>query len=97
MYLTQSDIANDRSMQARVTLAAAEQGCADAGIRPEVWSSDWRFVWASAPGWDDAWESALAGGIPEPGADPAVITDGQILSQVQSMMPFHYIGSPAPS
>ena len=45
--------------------------------------------WAASPGWDAAWESALASHPDEPeydpGADEAAITDAMILSQVQSM------------
>ena len=38
------------------------------------------------PGWDAAWSSAQAGGNATPGRDPAVITDGMILSGVQSVL-----------
>jgi hypothetical protein len=41
---------------------------------------------AIQPGWREAWESALASGVENPGADPAVITDGQILAAVQSLL-----------
>lgn len=34
-----------------------------------------------------AYESALAGGNPDPGGDPAVITDGMILANVQAKWP----------
>ena len=91
MYLTQANIANDESIHMRVTQAAAENGCAASGISPETWAYDWRNVWAAAPGWDDAWESAVAGSVENPGADPGVITDAMINSQVQSMMPFDYV------
>ena len=101
MYLTQSDIASDMYMVQRVAQCATGEGCVQAGIDADLWAHDWRRVWASAPGWDIAWESALASHPPvdtppgemappkyQPGADPAVITDGEILAQVQSMMPF---------
>ena len=87
-YSTQSDISGDSKMRARVAQAAAEQGCADAGLDPDQWSQMWRRIWAAAPGWDLAWESAVAGENPSPGDDPAVITDAMVLAQVQSMMPF---------
>lgn len=96
-YLTQSVIANDAALHNRITCAAAQEGCADAGIHPVTWTSEWRFTWAAAPGWDAAWESAIAGGILEPGASSAVITDAMILSQVQSMMPFDLISDHAPA
>lgn len=88
MYLTQGQIAADEDMRVRVAQAAAQEGVTDAGIDPDVWTNEWKRVWASAPGWSEAWESAEAGGNETPGADPAVITDGQILAQVQGMKPF---------
>lgn len=94
MYLTQSAIGDDPYMKQRVAQCAAQQGITDTGIDPDVWSTEWRRVWSASPGWDDAWESALAGEHEPgymPGMDPAVITDDQVLSQVQSMMPFHRV------
>lgn len=96
-YLSQSAIAGDASVQKRVMQAAAENGIAtDAGMSPESWALEWKQVWASAPGWDEAWDSALAAGIPDPGSDPTVITDAMINAQVQSMMPFTSIPSHRP-
>jgi len=88
MYFTQGLIADDADMRVRVAQAAAQEGVTDEHIDPDIWANEWKRVWASAPGWSDAWESALAGDNPRPGADPAVITDGQILAQVQGMKPF---------
>jgi hypothetical protein len=89
-YFTQSVIADDPYMRLRVASAAAQQGVADAGagIDPDSWTLQWRRVWSASPGWDLAWESAQANGIPNPGMNDGVITDGMILSQVQAMMPF---------
>jgi hypothetical protein len=96
-YLTQSVIGDDPYMQSRVAQCAAQQGCAEAGIDPDVWSREWRRVWSTSPGWDDSWESALArpDNPPgyQPGMDSAVITDMSILSQVQAMMPFTRVGA----
>lgn len=89
-YLDQSAIASNHAMTERVAQAAAEDGIPD----PDTWTTDNRRTWAAAPGWDDAWASALASHPPtnppqypayDPGQDEAVITDGMILSQVQSM------------
>lgn len=90
MYSTQAAIADDPAMKARVAQCSAQEGCATAGLDPDLWTYEWRRVWSSAPGWDAAWESALAGDPPNesPGTDPAVISDAMILGQVQSMMPF---------
>lgn len=92
MYLTIATIADSFGMQRRVAAAAAQEGAATDGVDPTTWATEWRLVWASAPGWAEAWESAEAGDVPDPGTDPAVITDGQILGQVQTMTPFTHIG-----
>lgn len=86
-YLTQNEIANNRAMLNRVAQAAAEQNVTTGD--PDRWTYENRRDWAAAPGWDDAWESAkVSHPEPEydPGEDEAVITDGQILAQVQSMI-----------
>ena len=51
---------------------------------PQPWASAhiWRI--AASPGFADAYASALAGGVPRPGNDPAVISDAQILAAVQA-------------
>lgn len=86
MYLTQAKISESQSMKSRVAQAAAQQA---APGDPDTWTFATRRYWAAAPGWDAAWESALVA-HPEddydPGADESVITDGMILSQVQSML-----------
>jgi len=96
-YFTQAIIADDPYMRLRVSAAAAQQGVAEtAGLDPDMWTLEWRKVWASSPGWDAAWESAQAGNVQTPGMDPGVITDGMILSQVQVMMPFRTVESHKP-
>jgi len=82
-YLTIAVLTESGSMQRRVTACAATE---DYAGDPVQWTYDNRYGWAAAPGWAAAWDSAVAGGIADPGADPAVITDGMILSQVQGML-----------
>lgn len=82
-YLSMATAADDYTMQRRVAAAAAQQGApGDAW----AWSLTNKYEWASAPGWGAAWDSAVAGGVPDPGADPAVISDAMILAQVQAML-----------
>ena len=92
-YLDQSVIASNQAMTERVAQCATQEGQTDA----DTWTHDNRRAWASAPGWDAAWASALAShptpvppepftGVYDPGSDEAVITDSMILSQVQSML-----------
>ena len=55
-------------------------------IDPLAWSFAHRWEVAAAPGFGDAYASALAGGVVEdPGTDPSVISDDQILAAVQSI------------
>lgn len=82
-YLDIANIADNGSMLRRVAACAAQQS---APGDPTAWAWDNRLHWAAAPGWGAAWASALAGNIEDPGADPAVITDPQILAQVQAML-----------
>jgi hypothetical protein len=91
-YLAISQIANDRNMNERMRSATTQQhylGSAPLISDPIRWVGDNMYVWASSPGWGAAWESALAAHPDdpdyEPGADPAVITDGMILSTVQEL------------
>ena len=82
-YSAVSAVANDAFMQERVRACYAQQ---TPGLDPVKWTWDHRYDWAAAPGWGAAWESALASNIEQPGKDPSVITDEQILSQVQAMV-----------
>lgn len=82
MYLTISTISADQSMRSRVAACAATEG----ETAPENWAYTNAYRWASAPGWDLKWESAVAANNPNPGADPTVITDGDILAVVQPLL-----------
>ena len=86
-YLTQTEMADDWAMRNRVAAAAASEHVEG---DPDAWSNTHRRTWAAAPGWDAAWESAKVSHEDdpnyEPGKDEAVITDGQILAQVQAMV-----------
>ena len=82
-YLDIAEVADSYSLQRRVAACAAQQ---DAPGDPTQWALANKLDWASAPGWGAAWASAVAGGVEDPGSDPAVITDAQILSQVQAML-----------
>lgn len=70
---------------------ATEIGSVTDVIDPASWQVINSWAMAAKPGFGDAYASALVShpDDPEyrPGNDPAVITDGQILSAVQSLMP----------
>jgi hypothetical protein len=82
MYLTIATIAADQTMRNRVAACAAEQGAPT----PEHWAYDNAYQWAAAPEWAAKWESAAAAGNTNPGADPTVITDGDVLAVIQPMI-----------
>jgi hypothetical protein len=91
-YMTISTIANDQYLRERMTAAATQQahlGSAPAITDPQQWVVDNRYVWASSPGWGEKWDSAWqthAGDLSyQPGRDPAVITDADILATVQAL------------
>jgi len=82
-YLTIATISEDTSMRRRVAACAAQQGATGDA---DQWAYDNRWQWAAAPGWATKWDSAVAAGVADPGADPAVISDADILAVVQPMV-----------
>jgi len=87
-YLSISQIAADSDMNDRVRACSAQQGVED----PGGWTLAHQLKWASSPSWGEKWDSALASHPPDPdnpyypGADPAVISDADILSTVQLLI-----------
>ena len=83
-------ISQDQDLRNRAAIAAAEQGVEAGGEESWVYRNARRL--ASQPGWDAAWESGLLArqdpdhDLPPIGLDPAVITDGMILSAVQKLL-----------
>jgi hypothetical protein len=80
-YKSIADMAESYSLSRRITAGAASESITD----PQTWVSKYRWEVVSQPGWDAAWDSAVAGGDPDPGANEGVITDGMILSGVQAV------------
>lgn len=82
-YWTVALMSEDADLLARVTACVAIEGERD----PELWTQRYKWAIAAQPGWGDAWEYAInIGHDPSTiGKDPAVITDLQILSAVQSI------------
>jgi hypothetical protein len=81
-YSSQAALAGDADFIARVSASAAVE--VPQPENPVTWARGhiWRI--AAAPGFGDAYESALVAGVERPGNDPAVISDAQILSAVQA-------------
>lgn len=73
----------DEALQGRIAACAARESDTD---DPPAWAWNNRYDMCAAPGWGAAWASADASGTPDPGRDDAVITDGMILAQVQTLL-----------
>lgn len=76
-------LANDGDFINRVAACATIEMLPESGYE---WAYAHNWPMASTPGFGDKYASALAANIPRPGNDPAVISDGDILSAVQSLM-----------
>lgn len=75
-----ADLAEDGGFVRRCVAAAAGEGV----TQSEAWGINNKYLLASAPGFGDAYEYAVASGVENPGASDAVITDAMILSAVQA-------------
>src|SRR4051812_18270075 len=97
-YLAISEVANDLFMAERMNAAVTQQqhlGSIDLGkyesspYNLTAWVYDYRYLWASSPGWGEKWTYALNSHLDDPdyqpGRDEAVITDGDILATVQKL------------
>jgi hypothetical protein len=82
-YTTIHQCANDEAFQARLMAAAAQEG----HDNPEyAMSVLLRWPVSSSTDIADAYEFAVNSGNENPGGDPTVITDQQILSAVQPIL-----------
>ena len=70
------------SLTGRIKGCAATQAVRDV----DTWWYQHRWPLAASPGWHEAWGYARTAGTPDPGSDEAVITDGDILAAVQSLI-----------
>ena len=81
-YLTIARIADDAAFRARAAACAATQTVPD----PQQFVNAHALTLAASPGFGAAWDSAVEGGIANPGSDPAVISDQMILAAVQALL-----------
>jgi hypothetical protein len=83
-YWDIAEMALDTDLNMRVQASAAQE--LPLAENPYQWTTDHILNVAAQPGWADSWASAIASGVPNPGRDAGVITDGQILSGVQTVI-----------
>lgn len=81
-YYEQSLLSQDADFYNRVAACAATEVDTD---NPTSWASNNLWDVAAAPGFADAYSSAIAGNVENPGRDPSVISDDQILAAVQAV------------
>ena len=89
-YFDVSQLAADSHFLGRVSACyAVETNAVRDRVPPPQWAQQHAWEMAAQPGFGDQYASALAQNPPnpEPGKDPGVITDGQILAAVQSLLP----------
>lgn len=80
-FYDQSLLARDADFTMRVAACVSNE---NGDVHPPEWAAAHQWQLAAAPGFADAYASALAGDVDNPGRDPSVITDPQILSAVQA-------------
>lgn len=86
-YFDQAQLSRDGDFAQRIA-AAAQLEIEDLGDQhPMDWAAEHQWQVAAAPGFADAYASAVAGGVPNPGRDPSVISDAQILAAMQALYP----------
>ena len=84
-YWTISQMSLDSDLTSREAACYAQE-VPETSIDPTRWALDHGMTLAGQPGWVEAYESALAGDVNRPGMNDGVITDGMILSAVQSIL-----------
>ena len=82
-YWDLSQLAFDADFTLRTAACYASE---TASPDPNSWAAAHMWQVAAAPGFADAYASAVAGEVPNPGRDAAVISDAQILSAVQPLI-----------
>lgn len=83
-YTSIAQMASDAYLRDRITACAATEP--ETKNDPVQWTMNHAWQVVAAPGWDLAWDSAIAGEVPDPGKDPGVISDSMILSRVQELI-----------
>lgn len=82
-YNAQAALSQDGDFRNRIAACAAVE--VDLDMQATAWADAHIWEIAAAPGFADAYASALAAEVPRPGADESVISDAQILSAVQAV------------
>ena len=84
-YSDQALLSQDFDFTTRIAACAAVEVTLAPDEPPMTWAVNHVWLIAAAPGFADAYASALAAGVPRPGNDQSVISDPQILAAVQAL------------
>lgn len=86
-YSDVAALAADRDFALRTVACVAIETSGQNGnpVDPGSWQAQHSWDMAAMPGFGEAYASALAGNVENPGKDQSVISDLQILSAVQSI------------
>ena len=87
-YADISALQQDSDFAQRTIACYAVETLGQGAVDPASWQAQHAWDMATQPGFGDAYAFALNSDPPnpQPGKDPAVITDGMILAAVQSMI-----------
>ncbi|MCJ0906211.1 hypothetical protein [Rhodococcus sp. ARC_M6] len=89
-YADQHAMSQNSDIVARITACAATQTLPPVPMftrgGPREWATRNAIRVAGQPGWPEAWASAIASDVQQPGLDQGVISDGMILSAVQAVL-----------
>ena len=80
-YLSQAALVDEVALRRRIVACASISGVDDA----DSWAHQNMWLFATQPGWESAYETALDNGKPKPGEDQTVISDAMILAAVQAL------------
>lgn len=83
-YYDVSLLSNDNDFRNRCTACYSAERPSDNG--PTGWVADHAWQLASTPSFGDKYAYAIATGVPAPGRDESVISDGDILAAVQAIL-----------
>jgi hypothetical protein len=78
----QSMLARDGDFNLRIAACVSNE---NSDVDPLQWAAEHQWGIAAAPGFADAYSSAVAADVENPGRDPSVISDAQILAAVQAL------------
>jgi hypothetical protein len=85
-YTDVAALSGDSQFISRVAACYALETVSAPQLDPYTWASNHAWQLAAQPGFGDSYTYARETGVEDPGKNPAVITDNQILAAVQSLL-----------